>query len=89
MGGGKGDYLQFHSYPDEVGQYVEMIKSMNGRYKTEEELQSLHVQIFLLQQKKMVIQFWQTMVGLREAERQMLRFTAAQHWRKYAFRLLN
>lgn len=40
MGGGKGDYLQFHSYPDEVGQYVEMIKSMNGRYKTEEELQS-------------------------------------------------
>lgn len=40
MGGGKGDYLQFHSYPDEVGQYVEMIKFMNGRYKTEEELQS-------------------------------------------------
>lgn len=40
MGGGKGDYLQFRSYPDEVGQYVEMIKQMNGRYKTEEELQS-------------------------------------------------
>lgn len=33
MGGGRGDYLQHTCYPDEVGSYINMIKSMNGRNK--------------------------------------------------------
>ena len=33
MGGGRGDYLQYTCYPDEVGSYINMIKSMNGRNK--------------------------------------------------------
>ena len=31
MGGGKGDYMQLQSYPCEVTQYIDMIKSMNAR----------------------------------------------------------
>ena len=36
MGGGRGDYLQYTCYPDEVGGYINMIKSMNGRNKGDE-----------------------------------------------------
>lgn len=31
MGGGKSDYIQRTNYPEEVGHYVDMIKSMNAR----------------------------------------------------------
>lgn len=31
MGGGRGDYLQYTCYPNEVEQYIDMIKSMNAR----------------------------------------------------------
>lgn len=31
MGGGKGDFLQYASYCQEVGKYIEMINSMNAR----------------------------------------------------------
>lgn len=33
MGGGKGDFLQYASYCEEVGKYVDMINSMNARNK--------------------------------------------------------
>lgn len=36
MGGGRGDYLQYTCYPDEVGCYISMIKSMNERNKGDE-----------------------------------------------------
>lgn len=31
MGGGKNDYIQYSSYPEQVGQYISLIKSMNAR----------------------------------------------------------
>lgn len=31
MGGGKGDFLQYASYSEEVGKYIDMINSMNAR----------------------------------------------------------
>lgn len=31
MGGGKGDYLQLKSYPNEIQVYIDMIKEMNSR----------------------------------------------------------
>ncbi len=31
MGGGRGDFLQYTCYPKEVGQYVDIIKSLNAR----------------------------------------------------------
>lgn len=31
MGGGKGDYLQYAAYPEEVGSYIALIKQMNAR----------------------------------------------------------
>lgn len=31
MGGGKSDYIQIQSYPNEVNKYVDLIKSMNSR----------------------------------------------------------
>lgn len=31
MGGGKGDFLQYASYCEEVGKYIDMINSMNAR----------------------------------------------------------
>lgn len=33
MGGGRNDYIQYKSYPDEVGKFIELIKSMNARNK--------------------------------------------------------
>lgn len=33
MGGGKGDFLQYASYCEEVGKYIDMINSMNARNK--------------------------------------------------------
>lgn len=37
MGGGKGDYLQRVSYPEQIEKYIKMIKSMNARHKNDEE----------------------------------------------------
>ena len=31
MGGGKNDYIQFSSYPNEVGAFIDIVKSMNAR----------------------------------------------------------
>lgn len=31
MGGGKNDYIQFSSYPNEVGSFIDIVKSMNAR----------------------------------------------------------
>lgn len=31
MGGGKNDYVQYSSYPEQVGKYINLIKSMNAR----------------------------------------------------------
>lgn len=31
MGGNKGDYIQFHSYPKEISPYIDMIKEMDKR----------------------------------------------------------
>lgn len=43
MGGGRGDYLQYTCYPDEVGDYINIIKSMNGRNKGDEVALSSYV----------------------------------------------
>lgn len=41
MGGGKGDFLQLASYPNEVGEYISLIKEMNARNAgNEKELNS-------------------------------------------------
>lgn len=37
MGGGKGDYLQYTSYKDEITPYIEMIKEMDKRDKGDPE----------------------------------------------------
>lgn len=37
MGGGKGDFLQKSSYPEEVGTYIKLIKQMNARNAGNEE----------------------------------------------------
>lgn len=36
MGGGKGDYIQRKSYPEEIQVYIDMIKEMNARNKGDE-----------------------------------------------------
>lgn len=36
MGGNKGDFMQYASYPNEINPYIEMIKSMNARDKGNE-----------------------------------------------------
>ena len=36
MGGGKNDYIQFASYPDQVGKFIDLVKSMNARNKGDE-----------------------------------------------------
>lgn len=43
MGGGKNDYLQYTCYPNEVGQYIKMIKEMNGRNQGDEKSLSTYV----------------------------------------------
>ncbi len=37
MGGNKGDFLQYASYPNEIQPYIEMIKNMNARDKGNEK----------------------------------------------------
>lgn len=37
MGGGRGDYLQYHCYPSEVGAFINMIKKMNARNAGDEK----------------------------------------------------
>ena len=37
MGGGKGDYIQRESYPNEIQIYIDMIKEMNARNKGDED----------------------------------------------------
>ncbi len=36
MGGGKNDYIQFASYPEKVGKFINLVKSMNARNKGDE-----------------------------------------------------
>lgn len=36
MGGGRNDYIQYQSYPCEVGKYIGLIKTMNARNKGDE-----------------------------------------------------
>lgn len=43
MGGNKGDYVQYHSYPKEVSSYIDLIKSMDERDKGNEEALSSYV----------------------------------------------
>lgn len=43
MGGNKGDYIQYCSYPTEVSKYVDLIKSMDARDKDNENALSTYV----------------------------------------------
>ena len=43
MGGNKGDFIQYASYPDEVAKYIELIKSMDERDKDDEVAKSTYV----------------------------------------------
>jgi len=43
MGGNKGDFIQYSSYPDEVAKYIELIKSMDERDKDDEAAKSTYV----------------------------------------------
>lgn len=43
MGGGKGDFVQYHSYPDELSKYIELIKSMDERDKDDETAKNTYV----------------------------------------------
>ncbi len=43
MGGNKGDFVQYHSYPEEVSAYIELIKSMDDRDKGNSEALSSYV----------------------------------------------
>lgn len=37
MGGGRGDYMQYACYPEEVEQYINLVKSMNARHSNDEK----------------------------------------------------
>ncbi len=43
MGGNKGDYVQYHSYPKEVSRYIDIIKSMDDRDRGNEQALSSYV----------------------------------------------
>lgn len=43
MGGGRGDFFQYRCYPDEVGKFIDIIKSMNGRNKGDDAALSSYV----------------------------------------------
>jgi len=43
MGGGRGDYLQYTCYPNEVGKYLDLIKSMNARNAGDEAAQCSYI----------------------------------------------
>lgn len=43
MGGNKGDFVQYHSYPDEVSKYIDLIKSMDNRDKGDDNALSTYV----------------------------------------------
>lgn len=43
MGGNKGDFVQYHSYPNEVDPYVKLIKSMDARDQGDDKALSSYV----------------------------------------------
>lgn len=43
MGGNRGDYIQYHSYPSEVSKYVDLIKSMDARDKDNDKALDTYV----------------------------------------------
>lgn len=45
MGGNKGDFIQYQSYPAEVSRYVDLIKSMDARDKNNEKALDTYVSL--------------------------------------------
>lgn len=45
MGGNKGDYIQYRSYPDEVQEFIDLIKSMDARDKGNERALNTYVSL--------------------------------------------